>query len=311
MPHRSLGWLVMLAFVLGAPAASATTWSIGQTGTNSEFDCATPSYTATYLQRETNPDDVPEVSYAVPAGGGVITAWSTDGTYSPGGTVQLKVMRGSGLTFEAIGASAVELPAALMTYKVQIPVDPGDVLGLTIPVNSPYECIQGGGSQGDIVSWWPLDVGVGSTQQFTDRKGIARLNVAATVESDGDEDEFGDETQDSCPTDPTLSRKSCSPVPKIFDLAVASAPAAARRGATRSGVAKFLLSRRARVRFAVERRLGGRWETVPGTFSRKLRAGRRSVRLRHELGGARYRLRLRPVSGPRAGREARTTFRLG
>jgi hypothetical protein len=313
MQSRLVALLVLLGVAVAAPTTAATTWTIGQTGSNAQFDCASPSYTATYLQRQTNPDDEPPVSYAVPAGGAVITSWSTDGSYSPGGTVQLKVLRGSGLTFEAIGESVVELPQALMTYKVQIPVDPGDVLGLTIPVNSPYQCIQGSGSQGDITSWWPIDLAVGSTQQFMDRKGVSRLNVAATVESDTDEDGFGDETQDGCATDPTRVRTGCSAVPRIFALAVASRPAAgsaARRSSARTPTASFLLSRRARVRFVVERRLRGRWERVPGTFSRRLRAGRRSVRLRHELGEARYRLRARPVSGGRVGREARTTFRL-
>jgi hypothetical protein len=68
------------------------------------------------------------------------------------------------------------------------------------------------------------DVPVGATQTATGPFPNYRVNVAATIEPDADEDGFGDETQDQCPTDAS-TQGPCPPDAEPPETEITKRPA--------------------------------------------------------------------------------------
>jgi hypothetical protein len=174
---------------IGAPGASAST-TVGQLFTPTITNCDPFTLIMTGVAAGN--------SYTVPSPG-VITSWSwQDGGLAVGG-LKLKVGRSpDGVNFTIVGEAVAGPQSAnsVNTYLTQIPVLAGDKIGV-------YE---GGGQCGslgtpsDTYAFTTVDVPANTTAPFVSDDG-AKIPVAATVEPDADNDGFGDETQDKCPSD--------------------------------------------------------------------------------------------------------------
>jgi hypothetical protein len=143
--------------------------------------------------------------YSAPSTG-VITSWS----FQPGAavptTIELKVGRtepGADLTNNAnitiVGQSTPETPtgAGLNTFPTRIPVQAGDDIGIYI--NGPGPAVNTCNSDSTYTDhYWSGDIAPGTTDIFTEEN--FHHDVSAILEPDADHDQFGDETQDQCPT---------------------------------------------------------------------------------------------------------------
>jgi len=154
--------------------------------------------------------------YSVPAGGGVVTSWMH---LAPAGgkSLQLKMVRRTGAsTYLVIGQSALELlVAGSNTFSTRIPVQAGDLLALYTP--SGTACAISTDAPGDVVrttGGFPTDPAPeGSSLSTIASVPSTRLAIAANVEADADGDQFGDETQDGCPTDASAQGACPTPPP--------------------------------------------------------------------------------------------------
>ena len=214
--------------IAAAPAAAATT--LGSTATSAASGCG-----ADVVVWGTDP------AFTVPAGGGIITSMATTAP-SATGQMSFKVVRGSTI----IGSSALT-PIALGTTRVamHVPVTGGEFIGLWTG-NAPCAAsasgnITGKGSVGG-------DPAVGTTITGATTSTSATLAVEATLEPDADHDGFGDDTEDSCPSDASIHTGSClvdigvtqSVVPStigVGDVAVATVTLANGSAGTAQGVA--------------------------------------------------------------------------
>ena len=176
-----------------SPTVAATT--LGET--NNPFSGVTCTGPSTYLQVSTGRTP----SYTVPAGGGVITSWSTFAPAGQGGTqVKLGVFRPTApppTQYTTVGASAVQTLKAdsVNAFPTSIPVQSGDTLGLLI-VAGGYNCviIDTGSPQDRTEREEGALFDVGSVNTYNDPSQPARrINVAATVEADANGDGIGDE----------------------------------------------------------------------------------------------------------------------
>jgi Ca2+-binding RTX toxin-like protein len=194
---------------LAAPSAAGAAVSLGQTG-DPNRTCGGQVY---LIQSATEEDP----SYAVPSGPyGVLTSWSFRGDTLGQLTGRLFVWRPTAVPdqFIYVDSTGTEtfVGGAVGTFATRLPVQVGDVLGMSAPAN----CLLGGAGQpaGDQVRFFEsaTEPPKGSTQTTTGLLS-ARILIAANVEPDSDRDGFGDETQDQCPTDATTQGPCPQPPP--------------------------------------------------------------------------------------------------
>jgi hypothetical protein len=141
--------------------------------------------------------------YAVPPGGGVITQWQTRAG-TGGGSMALQTLNQDTTnngTFSVLAESAVETPAAstVNTFKTRIPVKGGEVLGLRVVTGNP-DCRWSGATDITEFSITPAPQPNSGPIMYPNGLGTTSINVSASIEADKDNDGFGDETQDGCPT---------------------------------------------------------------------------------------------------------------
>ena len=192
---RSFALAVAVGLV-GASSASAAT-QLGETFDPTASSCAP----LTRIQTAS-----PSGQYAAPFAG-VITSWSFLASSSPPSQIKLKVARaagGSNYTF--VADSALETPAAsqLATFPTRIPVEAGDLIGTRITAGG--DCL-GTGNAAHVMRNFTGDPAPGTTVSADGTSGSIRVDVSAALEPDADNDGFGDETQDSCPTDRLKARR--------------------------------------------------------------------------------------------------------
>jgi len=142
-------------------------------------------------------------SYTVPAGGGVITSWSTQANANPDKDAELKVFAPTGTpgSYLVRGQEGPHILAAavLNNFPARVPVEAGDILGLyhsTIGTACSFD-----GVPGDMTSYvFPAipDPPVGSTYTTNTNDAGLRVNISTQLEPDADDDGFGDESQDKC-----------------------------------------------------------------------------------------------------------------
>jgi hypothetical protein len=151
------------------------------------------------------------LDYVAPRFGGVITSWSfTAGTDALSG-VELKVGQETAVangmtTFATHGqAPPVDVPAntTRTVHDVRIPVQSFEHLGFYLGGTQQtfVRCADDDGT--DVFSYAAGDSQPNTKAAYTnnaDGQG-AKFPVSATVEPDADGDGYGDETQDTCPTD--------------------------------------------------------------------------------------------------------------
>jgi hypothetical protein len=165
--------------------------------------------------------EVGTTSYAVPAGGGVITSWQTQTLGNPG-TIKLKVFRPTGIPgqYLTVGEEGPHNVAAntspTFSSGVRIPVQAGDLLGmLGVGLNCSSEYMST--KLGYKLQAFPegVDPAPGSVASIESNGTGSAIEIAAKVEPDVDGDGYGDETQDACPADASAHTLPCPlPAPK-------------------------------------------------------------------------------------------------
>jgi hypothetical protein len=187
---------VVLAVSLGAGLAVTLRGSteVGQTTSTPTFGVNTP--VAPFSTVPGTP------SYATPHG--VLTSWRFHSSGdSAAGAVRLKIFRytGTDLVFEVLAESSLKTlaPDTSYDFKERIPVNQGDLLGLTAVGDAEVGITVPGTPQNRLAQFGGGDIPPGQTGTATIAWPDLRPSVAATVESDADSDGFGDDTQDGCP----------------------------------------------------------------------------------------------------------------
>jgi hypothetical protein len=136
-------------------------------------------------------------SYAAPFDG-VFTSWSASDAVWDMAT--LKVARlGTGSSFTVIAQDGPRASDGV-AHPIRIPVRQGDLIGLFL--SNQVGCWDRTGATGFTLGYKATDVLSGpGTFDATD-PGY-QVPVTAQIEHDADNDGYGDETQDLCPTDPS------------------------------------------------------------------------------------------------------------
>lgn len=162
-------------------------------------------------------------NYQVPPGGGVITEWSARAWSAGAPSVMQLILAGSNVDndevtfealsgFESVGPGAQQAP---QSFKARVPVKGGERLGLYGLTNL-YTCAYGfKNGAGNRIIWGdiPQPPTIGAPPVLASHGDVLeeRVPVEAKLEADADHDNFGDETQDLCPTDATT--QGACPVP--------------------------------------------------------------------------------------------------
>ena len=172
-------------------------------------------------------------SYAVPAGGGVVTKWSVQlYNASAPGDLTLKVVQPvSATAYKVVGESTGHIARPsdrFRTFATRIPVSGGERLGLKTPPGSGVQVGSSGtsGDSGDIVATTG-NATVGQTFTATNFATSSYMAISAVVEPDADHDQYGDISQDDCPADPT---RQTGPCVTDLSLALAAGPGVDRAG---------------------------------------------------------------------------------
>jgi hypothetical protein len=189
---------LMLGLVLSAgtgQAAGATTFGNNLSGPSNQV----VGNVVTFANQTLGPAHVLPAGALAPSDG-VIVRWRIKvGAEDPGQTAALRVIRnnvgrGKGAT------EAIPTAAGTYEYATRLPVKFGDQIG--IDSTDSLEAVADSAS-GDTYEYWnpPLPEGGAGTVPNASNGMASTLQVNADVEPDADGDEWGDETQDQCPTD--------------------------------------------------------------------------------------------------------------
>jgi hypothetical protein len=148
---------------------------------------------------------------------GVITKWTSSiGVLPEGKTSEpetFKVFRPNRATTTAlvVGSDAQTLITGLNTFPVRIPVQAGDLIGLSPNGEDGIVFCEEHAVKSSLGAF-EVAAPTGAIIGFTELMEPLRMPVTATVEPDADGDGYGDETQDQCPTD--ASTHEACPAPK-------------------------------------------------------------------------------------------------
>jgi hypothetical protein len=215
-----------LALFAASPSQAALT--LGQLGGPDPLGCSDGSY---IVQTGVASGS----DYRVPLGGGVITGWSAR-TFSTGGADQILQLAVIGndvsnnlVTFEGLSAFEHLPPVApsgrTYSFTTRISVDGGERIGLYAqdkpagPEAFNWGCaVPNANGPADRDIWGALSAAVigGPPALATFGQFLSqRVPVEAVLEADADNDGFGDETQDQCPTD--ASTQGPCPAPPAAD----------------------------------------------------------------------------------------------
>lgn len=189
---------VAAVLALGISVAQSDSNEVGETTNTPTFGVNTP-----VAPFSTVPGTK---SYATPRG--VLTSWRFHSSADPAaGSVRLKIFRytGTALIFDVLAESSLKTlaPDTSYDFKERIPVNQGDLLGLTAVGGAEVGITVPGTPENRLAQFGGGDIPPGQTGTATIAWPDLRPSVAATVESDADNDGFGDDTQDKCPVDPT------------------------------------------------------------------------------------------------------------
>src|SRR5437867_3025042 len=212
---------LMLLLVNASPATASTLGSTNQ-GTN-----ACPTNT---LFWGTGP------SYTVPSGGGLITSMSFN-TATTSGHFSVKLLRTAGTTVTVVGTTPQQTITAAGTRTVSglhISATPGDQIGVWTP-DGPACYISTSSFGYGSTSTSSADPAVGSSFPVTTLNTGIEITVSATLEPDADHDNFGDLSQDACPSDPALHTAPCT---SDLALTVAAIPSKIVRGGVSAVIAR-------------------------------------------------------------------------
>jgi hypothetical protein len=216
----------------GATAVAVAAGGTGQPTTlgDAQFHVTSAVYQDYVEVQAADQDGLP--SYAVPAGGGVVTKWSVQlYNASAPGDLTLKVVQPvSATAYKVVGESTGHILTGdrFRTFATRIPVSGDERLGLKTPPGSGVQVGSSGtsGDSGDIVATTG-NATVGQTFTATNFASSSYMAISAVVEPDADHDQYGDISQDDCPADPT---RQTGPCVTDLSLALAAAPASIAQG---------------------------------------------------------------------------------
>ncbi len=202
--------------VLASAGSAQASVTLGQAYWNS-FACGGAGYTLVQDAVASDP------TYTVPAGGGVLTSWSSSANGDATTTLRLKVYRRTAdpSVFTPTGESAVSPVLAagnLNTFPTRVPVQADELLGLSVLTGISPACAFNSASVGNRVRQGNGDPMVNSGETLGSPGTSLRVNVSAVLERDADHDGYGDETQDGCPQQ-TNTQAACN-----TSFTVAAAP---------------------------------------------------------------------------------------
>lgn len=193
--------LAALAVLLALPAAAPAATSLGQT----TADGLTCDPNSAFAQVSSS---APEYTVRTP---GVITALRTEAVSVPGRTLHVLRPRGND-NFTVLAAVEVAPGTGVISIPVRVPVEAGDVLGLsTAATPDPHpNCQIAPESPADATAFRTTGPAPASGEVTLPTQGASRLNVGASLEPDVDGDGFGDESQDGCSDDGSRTTQGCS-----------------------------------------------------------------------------------------------------
>jgi hypothetical protein len=170
--------LVLLCSLSAAsPALAATT--IGQLGTGSTTPCNSSDLDIV------QPTVTSGNGYVVPAGGGLITQWSTRTGGVLNRNLEMKVFRkvGDPARYQVVGHDGPHPlgPGTTNTFPVTIPVNPGDVLGLNTADAETFNNSCAFSAPGESLLYHVGSLADGTAGDFQSDANL-RLNITAVVE---------------------------------------------------------------------------------------------------------------------------------
>ena len=188
----SLASLVAAAALVASAGTAGAATTLGQTDPAAPAGYACGSPTA-YLQSAVATGSP---SYTVPAGGGVITSWSTQANANANKEAELKVFAATGTpgSYLVRGQEGPHILAAsvLNTFSAQVPVEAGDILGLyhgTIGTACGFDGVPGD-TTSSVFAAIP-DPPLGSTYTPNMNDSSFRVNISAQLEPDCDNEASG------------------------------------------------------------------------------------------------------------------------
>jgi hypothetical protein len=207
----------LLASLL-VPSAGLASTTVGATPPPTATTAADCGANTGHVTRTTGTTTNPYIATA----SGVITEWQfqADATGNPG-TLALQTFAAdpnNNAIFTPLTESALEFPAVgqLNRFKTRLPVSAGQFVGLWA-VTASHGCyyLTSSAAFTDFGSLAPAPQPGSGPVMYGNAMGSAATNVAATIEPDGDNDGFGDETQDGCPQNAQRSDDCVKPSVKI------------------------------------------------------------------------------------------------
>lgn len=200
-----------------SPASAATTFGSSLAHSPNDGSCGGPNGTTCGNAISNIAVDARAPGGLNAPADGVIVRWRLRGL--PGGTtstlMSLRVYRGNTVAGVSADVQPV-LSGEIETFDTRIPVESGDRLGqrqtltglgMTIMPSLSYTAAGSG-----VTDYWASPPAPGATAAPTHADSDRELLINADVEADADADGYGDETQDLCPTDPTV-QTACPSAP--------------------------------------------------------------------------------------------------
>ena len=181
-----------LIAIAAAPASASASTQIGQTINPAGSAC---NQNISWFQGVS-----PNNQFVVPVDG-VITSWSFLGGTSVPSQMKLKLATVGVTTLNVVAQSDVQIPLAnqLNTFTSHVPAHAGEVIGFYFPSPNFVPCAANPAT-GYTAAFVSGDVAPGTNNAGFNPDPNSHLDLSATLEPDADNDGFGDETQDQCPT---------------------------------------------------------------------------------------------------------------
>jgi hypothetical protein len=183
-------------------AKASTSVNLGKVATTG-VSCGTPFTGVQGTTAETSP------SYTTPFAG-VITSFSYGANATPGQVRAVVVVPGVAGHFTVVGKTALQTvtPSVTNTFPTRVSVPAGALLGGQVTAG-PMLCAELGVA-GDAIKYGVFNPDA-SNDFAPSSSGQYRWNIAAVIESDVDNDGYGDATQDACPESATTQAACPTP----------------------------------------------------------------------------------------------------
>src|SRR3954447_3600160 len=151
MPRSSPRSRLAAALAAAAAALAAAVPGASAAITGGETSSSATPCIGPFIVLQTHVGVAP--GYVVPAGRGVVTAWSLNNSGASAGPVRLKLVRpGLGTSYVVVGQDARRTVAGGVpnTFLTRLPVHGGETPALWLPTSAPVSCIFSSSNARDI-----------------------------------------------------------------------------------------------------------------------------------------------------------------